>query len=156
MEPRFENRVELGKEMDQWGQPVPHIDCRFSENDLAMRREMRRSIGEMLERAGGKAQTMLGILDFPGPWRIAARLEAGWKAPPPGSYAHEVGGARMGTDPKTSVVDSHNRCWVMPNVLVTDGACWPTAGWQNPALTIMAVTVRACELAVSSMKAGEL
>jgi len=156
MEPRFENRVELAGDRDIWGLQVPYIDCRFSENDLAMRKAMRQSLEEVLGQAGGKARTMLGALNFPGPWRLVAQLEEGWKAPPPGSYAHEVGGARMGKDSKTSVVDPRNRCWGMPNVLVTDGACWPTAGWQNPALTIMAVTVRACELAVGSMKAGEL
>jgi len=57
----------------------------------------------------------------------------------------------MGTDPASSVVDPENRVWGMPNVLVTDGACWPTAGWQNPTLTIMAVTHRACSLAAESL-----
>ena len=156
MEPRFENRVELGKGKDAWGLPIPHIDCRYSGNDLAMREVMKESIVEIVDKAGGKARPLLAVFDFPGPGRIAARLEAGWKEPPPGSYSHELGGARMGTDPKTSVVDPSNRCWAMPNVLVTDGACWPSGGWQNPAHTIMAVTVRACELAVRSMKAGEL
>ncbi len=64
---------------------------------------------------------------------------------PPGYYIHEVGGARMGTSPDHSVVNPYNQCWESPNLLVVDGACWPTAGWQNPTLTEMAITTRACE-----------
>ena len=156
MEPRPENRIELGPGRDAWGLPVPHIDCRLSENDTAMREAMRASIAEMLDKAGGRMRSLFGFLDFPGPWRMVARLEKGWHEPPPGSSTHEVGGARMGEDPGTSVVDPRNRCWGLPNVLVTDGACWPTAGWQNSTLTVMAVTVRACELAVQSLNAREL
>ena len=63
----------------------------------------------------------------------------------PGSAIHEVGGARMGSDPKTSVVSPFCQCWDVPNVYVTDGACFPSLGPANHALTIMAVTVRACE-----------
>ncbi len=156
MEPRAENRVTLGEGMDRWGLEVPHIDCSHSENDRLLHRAMRESIEEMISHAGGWIRRHFGFWDFPGPWRIAVRLEQAWKDPPPGSYSHEVGGARMGTDPDTSVVDARNRLWGMPNVLVTDGACWPTAGWQNPTLTIMAITHRACALAADSLRAGEL
>ena len=79
-----------------------------------------------------------------------------WLKPPPGAFVHEVGGARMGSDPAASVVDPRNRCWGMPNVLVTDGSCWPTCGWQGPTLTIMAVTARACSLAVEDLRRGDL
>ena len=71
---------------------------------------------------------------------IATREEA----PPPGYYIHEVGGARMGSNQETSVVDPWNRLWSCKNVLVVDGACWPTSGWQSPTLTMMAITRRAC------------
>ena len=154
MEPRERNRVTLGNGVDRWGLPLAHIDCAHSENDLRLRSEMKAAVSEMLAAAGGQVRDYFGRYDFPGPWRIAVRLERSWRDPPPGSYSHEVGGARMGRDPLTSVVDPDNRLWGMPNVLVTDGACWPTAGWQNPTLTIMAVTHRACSLAVRSLGAS--
>ena len=156
MIPRFENAVTLGSRRDRWGIPVPHIDCGHSEDDMRLLRVMRESIAELLSAGGGKILNLYGKLNFPGPWSVVARLESDWKSPPPGSYSHEVGGARMGDDQSSSVVDARNRCWTLPNLLVTDGACWPTAGWQNPALTIMAITARACEMAVASLKAGEL
>ena len=69
-------------------------------------------------------------------------------APPPGYYIHEVGGARMGQDENTSVVDPWNRLWRCRNVLVLDGSCWPTSGWQSPTLTMLAITRRACQAAL--------
>ena len=66
------------------------------------------------------------------------------EAPPPGYYIHEVGGAAMGTNENNSVVDNWNRLWRCKNVLVVDGACWTTSGWQSPTLTMMAITRRAC------------
>jgi choline dehydrogenase-like flavoprotein len=66
-----------------------------------------------------------------------------------------LGGARLSRDPEQGVVDPWNRCWGAPNVLVTDGACWPSAGWQSPTLTSMALTWRACAAAVARMRRGE-
>ena len=65
-------------------------------------------------------------------------------APPPGYYIHEVGGAPMGDKEENSVTDRFNRLWRCQNVLIVDGACWPTLGWQSPTLTMMALTRRAC------------
>ena len=73
------------------------------------------------------------------------------EVPPPGYYIHELGGARMSSDRAGGVVDAWNRCWGARNVLVTDGACWPSAGWQSPTLTEMAVTWRACAAAAAAM-----
>ena len=70
------------------------------------------------------------------------------EAPPPGYYIHEVGGAAMGDHEDASVVDRWNRLWRCRNVLVVDGACWPSSGWQSPTLTMMAITRRACLQAV--------
>jgi len=64
--------------------------------------------------------------------------------PPPGYYIHEVGGAPMGINEENSVVDKFNRLWRCKNVLVLDGACWPTSSWQSPTLTMMALSRRAC------------
>ena len=80
------------------------------------------------------------------PMRGAAAVQD--DAPPPGYYIHEVGGAAMGHEENTSVVDRWNRLWRGPNVLVVDGACWPSSGWQSPTLTMMAITRRACLQAV--------
>jgi choline dehydrogenase-like flavoprotein len=70
----------------------------------------------------------------------------------PGQAVHEVGTAAMGADARSSVVDPFNRCWDAPSVLVLDGAAWPTCGWQNPTLTMMALTVRACRQAVHALR----
>ena len=69
-------------------------------------------------------------------------------ASPPGYYIHEVGGAAMSDDPSRGVVDGFNRLWGATNVLVVDGACWPTSAWQSPTLTMMAITRRACRHAL--------
>jgi choline dehydrogenase-like flavoprotein len=72
----------------------------------------------------------------------------------PGSSIHEVGTARRGHDAKTSVVDAFNRVHGCPNVLVVDGACWPSAGYQNPTLTMVAMAARACDTYLQSVAAG--
>ena len=68
---------------------------------------------------------------------------------PPGSSHHECGTARMGTSPENSVVDANNECWDARGLYVTDGACFPSQGIQNPTLTILALTARACHHALS-------
>ena len=75
---------------------------------------------------------------------------------PPGLSIHEMGTARMGSDPSSSVLNPHNQAWEARNLFLTDGACFPSGGFQNPALTLMALTVRACETAVGLLKRGEL
>jgi len=69
---------------------------------------------------------------------------------------HEMGTARMGKDPKTSVLNAHNQCWDVPNVFVTDGACMASTACQNPSITYMALTARAAAYAVEAMKRREL
>jgi choline dehydrogenase-like flavoprotein len=73
-----------------------------------------------------------------------------------GDANHEMGSARMGRDPKTSVLDAFNRAHDLPNLYVTDGACMTSSGRQNPSLTYMALTARACDHAVEAMKRGEI
>src|ERR1700674_5321201 len=67
---------------------------------------------------------------------------------PPGLALHEAGTARMGSDPASSVLDPHNQCWEAQGLYVTDGACFPSQGCQNPTLTILALTARACDHAL--------
>ena len=110
-----------------------------------------------MQAGGGRTRTLFGATaGLPGVLGLPGRLERLWSAPPPGAYAHEVGGARMGGDPSDSVFDASNRCWALPNVLVTDGACWPTSAWQGPTLSIMALTARACALAADDLRRGRL
>jgi choline dehydrogenase-like flavoprotein len=67
-----------------------------------------------------------------------------------------VGGARMGTSPRDSVVNAYGQLWDAKNVFVTDGACWPTSGWQNPTLTMMAITARSCSFIADNFARGDL
>jgi choline dehydrogenase-like flavoprotein len=82
------------------------------------------------------------------------QIQKEWTLSTPGMFVHEVGGARMGGDPGTSVVDPECALWDVPNVFVTDGACWVTSGWQNPTLTQMAITARAASRIADAARAG--
>jgi choline dehydrogenase-like flavoprotein len=75
---------------------------------------------------------------------------------PPGFCIHEVGTARMGADPKTSVLNKWNQSWDVKNLFVTDGACFVSQGCQNPTLTMMAITARACDYIANEFKGGNL
>ena len=75
---------------------------------------------------------------------------------PPGTCVHELGTARMGTDPKTSVLNSWNQVWDVPNLFVTDGAAFPSTGCVNPTLTMMALTARACDHILDRAKRHEI
>jgi choline dehydrogenase-like flavoprotein len=75
---------------------------------------------------------------------------------PPGLTIHEMGTARMGRDPATSVLNANNQCHDAPNVFVTDGACMASSANQNPSITYMALTARAAAFAVDQLKRGEL
>jgi len=137
--PYHENFVTLNHEvLDKWGQPTLTIDCEYKENEKAMRKDMGESAAEMLEAAGLKD---VKIFDR-GSW--------------PGLGIHEMGTARMGRSPKTSVLNKWNQVWDAPNVFVTDGACMVFSACQNPSLTYMALTARACDHAVKELKKGNL
>lgn len=156
--PRFDNQVRLNSEVvDAWGIPVPHIECAWSENENQMLAHMHAQIDEIIDKAGGQSMKLTDIFHVP----IFADYVSGMQekmafSAPPGYYVHEVGGARMGTSPTNSVVNARNQCWETPNLLVTDGACWVSAGWQSPTLTEMAITARACESIVEEMRKGNV
>ncbi|MEB3259674.1 MAG: GMC family oxidoreductase [Cyanobacteriota bacterium] len=144
------NRVSLCDEaQDALGLPVPHITCRWGPNEHAMVAHMDNRMKAVVAAAGGTPLPMeeLVVLPFLEPW-IKASPALGVGAAPPGYYIHEVGGARMASAEEHGMVDPWNACWRAPNVLVVDGACWPTAGWQSPTLTLMALSWRACEAAL--------
>jgi choline dehydrogenase-like flavoprotein len=138
MPPRSENRVTLHpKRRDAWGIPILHIDCRYSDADLALAREQATAIREISEAIG---VTLSAVATQPRP---------------PGSAIHECGTARMGKDPAASVLDPHNQCWEAQGLYVTDGACFPTQGTQNPTLTILALTARACHHGVNGGRTNQ-
>ncbi len=133
--PYAENRVYLNEEVkDINGLPTLTMDAEFKANETAMRQDMMNNAAEMLEAAGC---TDIRTYDA-GSW--------------PGLGIHEMGTARMGRDPKTSVLNGHNQLWDAPNVFVTDGACMTSASCVNPSLTYMALTARAADYAVSELK----
>ena len=137
--PYFENKVTLNKDKkDKWGLPTLDIDCEFKENELKMRADMKNDAVEMLEKAGLKGVT--GFDDMP----------------PPGFCIHEMGTARMGKEAKTSVLNGFNQMHEATNVYITDGSCMSSSACQNPSLTYMALTARACDHAVSELKKGNV
>jgi choline dehydrogenase-like flavoprotein len=140
MLPREENRATLHPTLvDRWGIPALHIECAWSENELAIHRDMNVTAAELLEVSG------------------ARDIQPSDRGPStPGNTNHEMGTARMGRDPKTSVLNGWNQAWDVPNLFVTDGACMTSSGNQNPSLTYMALTARACRHAVDEMNRGRL
>jgi choline dehydrogenase-like flavoprotein len=135
MLPYHENKITLDKsKKDKWGLPVLSMDCEIKENEKKMRQDMMNDAKEMLEAAGLKN---------------VHTYDNGYY---PGMGIHEMGTARMGKDPKSSVLNKHNQIWDAPNVYVTDGACMTSASCVNPSLTYMALTARAAEHAVSELK----
>ena len=137
--PYHENRMYLSDTLrDKWGQPTVTFDCGWKANELAMRTDMMTAAAEMLEAAGLRNVT---------PFDDGSA---------PGLCIHEMGTARMGRDPKTSVLNGWNQVHAAPNVFVTDGACMTSASCVNPSLTYMALTARACDHAVSEINKRNL
>ncbi|WP_396135590.1 GMC oxidoreductase [Chamaesiphon sp. OTE_20_metabat_361] len=154
--PRYDNRVQLDAAVvDAWGIPVPHIECAWSDNEQRMLAHMHAQIDETIALAGGKPMKLTEMFRMPLVGNFVRKMEETMSfSAPPGYYIHEVGGARMGTTPTNSVVNDRNQCWDAPNLFVTDGACWPSSGWQSPTLTEMAITARACEFIATKLEQG--
>ncbi len=150
--PHGDNRIEIDPTLkDAWGIPAAHIVCEWKEEDLALARAARAAAREIVEAGGGVCTEVTELFHTPGVTGHIRKMQKEWTLSTPGMFVHEVGGARMGTDPRSSVLDPSCRSWDVRNLYVTDGACWPTSGWQNPTLTEMAVTARACDLAVAEL-----
>lgn len=155
--PDYDNHVRLDPTLrDAWGIPAAHIVCEWKARDLELAAAARQETQEMVAAVGGKVAAVTDIFHTPFVSGLIRRMEKEWRLSTPGMFVHEVGGARMGNDPRDSVVNPYGQCWDAPNVFVTDGACWPTSGWQNPTLTQMAITARGCDRAVSELKRGTL
>src|SRR5918993_617364 len=129
--PYAENRITLNNDKkDKWGRPLVRIDCSFKENEQLMHEDMGDTAGAMLEAAGFKEIVVSNKMSFPG------------------NANHEMGIARMGRDPKTSVLNAFNQMHEVKNVFITDGSCMTSGSCLNPSLTYMALTARACDHAV--------
>ena len=136
--PYDDNRVTLSKtEKDKWGLPQLDFDVEFKENEYNMREDIKKEIAAIFEAAGFKD---IAVYD---------------KATGPGLGIHEMGGARMGKDPKTSIVNNNNQIHSVPNVYVTDGAFMSSSSCVNPSLTYMAFTARAANHAAEQFKLGK-
>jgi choline dehydrogenase-like flavoprotein len=140
MLPRADNRVTLHPtRKDQWGIPLVHIDCTHGENDLKLADQANKDAYDMLVAAG--CENVRGLYE-----RVAT----------PGSSVHEMGTARMGRDPATSVLNAHNLAHDVPNLFITDGSCMTSSGCANPSLTYMALSARAANHAADRLASGEL
>ncbi|MFM7513635.1 MAG: GMC oxidoreductase [Cyanobium sp.] len=150
------NRVTLNHGLlDAWGLPTPHIAMAWGENERAMVAHMQARMQAVVAAAGGTIRPLedLFVLPLLEPWvRRSWAVRA--DAPPPGYYIHELGGAAMAASESHGVVNAWNQCWRAPNLLVVDGACWSSAGWQSPTLTEMAISWRACAAAAKRLKQG--
>ncbi|OYU55046.1 MAG: GMC family oxidoreductase [Chitinophagaceae bacterium BSSC1] len=137
--PYADNRITLNtSKQDIYGRPQLSIDCSFRENELAMHKDMRATGVEILSSVGYK-----NVRDNSA---IAA----------PGNANHEMGTARMGKDPKTSVLNGFNQMHAVKNVFITDGSCMSSISCVNPSITFMALTARACDYAVKALKRGDI
>jgi choline dehydrogenase-like flavoprotein len=137
--PYHDNQITLDKnKKDKWGLPVLAMDAGLKENELTMRKDIIKELVAMFEVAGVKNITT---------WDKNYAI---------GQGIHEMGTARMGKDPKTSVLNAHNQVWDAQNVFVTDGACMTSSACQNPSLTYMALTARAAAYAFSELKKGNI
>ncbi|HEX2779588.1 MAG TPA: GMC family oxidoreductase, partial [Gemmatimonadaceae bacterium] len=137
--PRHENHVALDPERkDQWGIPLLHVNVSWSENERALREDLKTQAAEMLAAAGCR------------------NVQTYDDDAPPGFSVHEMGTARMGRDPKTSVLNAHNQAHDVPNLFVTDGSCMASSSCVNPSLTYMALTARAVDHAVAELNRRNL
>ena len=136
---RNDNFVSIDPHLkDAWGIPALHISMAHDDNAKAMQEDAAATAAEMLEAAGAKNISITS------------------KVAEPGMAIHELGTARMGADPKTSVTDQYCQLHDVKNVFVMDGACFVSSGCQNPTLTMMALTVRACDHLLERFRRSEI
>lgn len=132
--PRHENYADLDPDRkDRWGIPLLRIHCGWSDNERALRADLKEQAQAMLHAAG------------------CTEVQAYDDDAPPGFSVHEMGTARMGRDPRTSVLNAHNQAHDVKNLFVTDGACMASSSCVNPSLTYMALTARAVAFAVGEL-----
>lgn len=137
--PYRDNQVTLdAKLVDRFGIPQLRFDIEYKDNEKRMQKDATKQAVAMLKAAGMPQVIPIGAGDVPG------------------TAIHEMGGARMGKDPKESVLNAHNQAHDIPNLFVTDGSCMTSASCVNPSLTFMALTARAADYAVKQLQAGKV
>jgi choline dehydrogenase-like flavoprotein len=137
--PYLDNRITLNRDkVDAWGMPLLVIEAEYKGNEDRMTTDMLATSAAMAEAAGFRD------------------IQATDSHQTIGLSIHEMGTARMGRDPKTSVLNAHNQVHAARNVYVSDGACMTSSGWQNPSVTYMALTARAADHAVSELRSKNL
>ena len=137
--PYYDNFIELDDRIkDSSGLAVPRIHFRYRDNEHRMALHAQTTARELVEAMG---LTPVVVHDT-----ILS----------PGTRAHELGGARMGSSPKNSVLNHWNQCWDVSNLFITDGSCFPSAGYKGPTLTIMALTARTCDHILNRLRTGQL
>jgi choline dehydrogenase-like flavoprotein len=137
--PRYDNFVELNPDLrDAWGIPTLKINVSWSDNELKLWQDAREQAAEMLEATGHKNVKLTGAPSAPG------------------FCIHEVGAARMSEDPRQGVLNGYGQSWDVKNLFVTDGAAWTSIACQNPTLTMMAITARACDYLQDKLGKNEL
>jgi choline dehydrogenase-like flavoprotein len=136
---RWDNYLEIDRDLkDAWGIPALHINMSHGDNEAALMEDAGASAAEMLEAAGAK--------DI----HVQANVEI------PGMAIHELGTARMGNDPKKSVLNAFNQAHDVKNLFVMDGASFVSSACQNPTLSMMAITVRACANLIDRFRKNEV
>lgn len=137
--PYHDNQISLNAtQKDKWGLPLINVNFSFRDNEDKMMDDIKATCGQMLEAAG------------------FTDIETFNYKKPGGSTVHEMGTARMGRDAKTSVLNGNNQLHAVKNVFVTDGSCMTSSASQNPSLTYMALTARACDFAANELKKGNI
>jgi len=143
-EPDERNMVTMhASKTDEWGLPIPVINQKHRQNEVNLMKHATRDTRAMLEAAG------MTIYHTDNPDEITAENMS-----QPGRGIHEMGTARMGRDPKTSVLNEWNQSWDVPNLFITDGSFMTSGGCQNPSLSYMAFSARAADHAAKLMKDG--
>jgi choline dehydrogenase-like flavoprotein len=139
MLPHRDNRVSLDPDVkDKWGVPAARISCAIGDNERALMRDAANEAGAIMTAAGFKS------------WKLNTDIST------PGLASHEVGTARMSTDPRTGVLNPFCQSWDVKNLFVMDGSCFVTQGVQNPTLTLLALAARSCHYLLESMRRREL
>lgn len=137
--PYADNRITLNhSKKDKWNRPMISVNCEFKENEKVMNKDIGTTAHELLDSAGFKDIHVKQGISFPG------------------NANHEMGTARMGHNPKTSVLNAYNQMHSVKNVFITDGSCMTSGACVNPSLTYMALTARACDYAVKQMNKLEI
>lgn len=167
MLPYADNRITLDpRRRDAWNIPVPHIRCVMHEEEQALLSRQEQTLISMIRDVGGELEFIgsptglkeMGRGAFPDADFFSRFMFRKWfgKTMCMGAAIHETGGARMGENPKASVLNPHNQLWDAPNVLVTDASAFPGSGVAGTTLTVMALTLRACRQLADRYRTGEL